>query len=1241
MNCQGLSDMSKRKDVFNYLRQKKYDIYLIQDVHFSPQELPYIRAMWGYEVFINSFSSQSRGVAILFNNTFEYKLHSKIMDDNGNKLILDVTINEKRMTLGNVYGPNKDDPKFYIDLKNNLLEFDNIYAVLGGDFNIAMCQKLDTYNYLHENNKNAKSEISNLLSELNMIDIWRDLNIGVKRFTWRKKTPVKMARLDYFFISENLYTEVKESNIYTGYRTDHSMLTLTVAFNSFKKGKTFWKFNNSLLKDKEYIKIVNETIELVKDQYNTDIPRSNNFSINDQLFLDVLLMEIRGKTISYATYKKKQISTQEKKLITEIEELEHKGDKDLLDQKKQDLIDIRQQHMNGVRVRSRAQWVDEGEKVTKYFCALENRNFISKSMTKLISNSGSILDDQEQILTEVKSFYQHLYSHREVEDTNLDEVIDKSNITILEEEDKKSIEGKITLEEATFALDHFKNNKSPGSDGFTTEFFKYFWNKIGQMVVNSINCGFELRTLSDTQKQGIITCIPKGSKDKLFLKNWRPISLLNVTYKIASASIANRIKPFLPKIISSDQTGFITGRFIGDNIRTLYDLFQYTEAENIPGLLLLIDFEKAFDSLSWSFIEKVLSFFNFGEDIKIWIKTFYYNIKSCVVVNGHTSSFFDIFRGCRQGDPLSPYIFIICAEILALLLKQNKNIKGIQIDGVEFLIGQYADDTSITLDGTEKSLKHTMLVLKFYAKVSGLGCNIEKTRVIWFGSKKGSSHKLCTEENLNWSQESFTLLGVIFPTDIRQMEQVNYDKKIIEIKQILNNWKKRKLTPYGKIVVIKSLAVSKITHLILSIPNPSQKLIKEVNALFYNFLWNGAIDKIKREISTKRKKEGGLDMLNFEKFVYSLKSTWIKRIIENHEEKKWCHLFYHMNPFMNRLNRFGSQFVLKYIDKIHNQFWLDVLKAYSTLNDHIKPMSWESLLKEPLFLNARFKTGKKCFYNKHCSLNGVYFVNDVVDNNGKFLTFDVFQGMCNNASNFIEYGNILRVIKSFMKDNNIKQDTYNLSSSFQTNTIELILSNVKGCKTIYQAFVENSTEATAYKKWKEYNIIENRKEWEKAVERPYQTTQNTRLLWLQFRIIHRILATDSLLYKMKIVNTDKCTFCKEDPGTLLHILWECRHVVKFWNELINFLGIDLDLNTDYKHVLFGSKEYNKTTNYIILLAKNFIHSSRTNGKIPNIEAFKRLLIFQYNVEKTIAYRKCRFEKFELEWQCYGGVIGNI
>ena len=123
--------------------------------------------------------------------------------------------------------------------------------------------------------------------------------------------------------------------------------------------------------------------------------------------------------------------------------------------------------------------------------------------------------------------------------------------------------------------------------------------------------------LSVTQKQGLITCIPKDSRpSKQFLKNWPPLTLLDTVYKIASETIANRMKTILDLFMNKDQTGFIKGRSIVENLRVKYDVMKFTEEQKLPGLIMLIDFEKAFDSLSWNFFYKCLKYLNFGESIR-------------------------------------------------------------------------------------------------------------------------------------------------------------------------------------------------------------------------------------------------------------------------------------------------------------------------------------------------------------------------------------------------------------------------------------------------------------------------------------------------------------------------------------------------------------------------------------------------------------------------------------------------
>ena len=206
-----------------------------------------------------------------------------------------------------------------------------------------------------------------------------------------------------------------------------------------------------------------------------------------------------------------------------------------------------------------------------------------------------------------------------------------------------------------------------------------FWKYLKYIVVGAIREVYKNRELPLSQRLGIIALIPKADKDRRYIKNWRPLTLLETFYKLISATLANRLKPVLNTIVGKHQKAYIPGRYIAECTRNTYDLFIYAKVNNAPGMLLMIDFEKAFDSVDFRFLVASLELFGFGEHFITWIKIILgckegTQFNAVTVVNGNISRPFEIKRGCRQGDPISGYLFILVMEVLALLLKNTPRL---------------------------------------------------------------------------------------------------------------------------------------------------------------------------------------------------------------------------------------------------------------------------------------------------------------------------------------------------------------------------------------------------------------------------------------------------------------------------------------------------------------------------------------------------------------------------------------
>jgi len=271
--------------------------------------------------------------------------------------------------------------------------------------------------------------------------------------------------------------------------------------------------------------------------------------------------------------------------------------------------------------------------------------------------------------------------------------------------------------------------KSPGQDGLTTNFYKFFWEDLKDLLFKALKECFDFISLLPTMKQGLIILIPKAGKDKRVIDNLRPITLLNVDYKILTSAIANRLKFRLSQVISETQSGFIKGRLIHNNIRLVLDLIDYAHLIKDDGFILFLDFYKAFDTVEHAFILHALTSFGFGYKFVKLIEMLYKDINSSVSLPGGTSKRFNINRGIRQGDPTSPYLFILIAELLAIYMKNSKDVKPLNVLGSELLTSQLADDTTLFLRDAEQ-IPAAINLVSHFSKASGLKLNLKKCELM-------------------------------------------------------------------------------------------------------------------------------------------------------------------------------------------------------------------------------------------------------------------------------------------------------------------------------------------------------------------------------------------------------------------------------------------------------------------------------------------------------------------------------
>ena len=614
------------------------------------------------------------------------------------------------------------------------------------------------------------------------------------------------------------------------------------------------------------------------------------------------------------------------------------------------------------------------------------------------------------------------------------------NMNILSQIDSSILDNDLETEEFEDSIKDMDDGKTPGSDGLPIEVYKVFWLKLKNIYIAAIKYGLQNGTLSFSQREGLICLLPKKDKDTLFLKNWRPVSLLNVDYKILAKTLANRIKKHIDSLINYDQTGFIKGRFIGENVNKMLSIIQHCETHEIEAMIVNVDFEKAFDSVEWEHLERTLLFFNFGENFRSWVRTLYNNSHSKVMNNGWASDPIWLSRGLRQGCPLSSFLFILVAEILANKIRINRNIKGIEINNIEHKVCQYADDTEILMLFEESSLKELFSVFDNFENVSGLKVNSDKTEIMKIGKAKSINIELLPQYKFKW-KTSIRTLGVDLWSELNQTLSKNYTKKIADLKKTIFIWSQREVTMYGKILLSKTFLISQFNFLFSCLPTPSDHIINELDKKIMQFIRSfKSPQKLSQDMLQLDKNKGGLNVTLLKDQVAGLKISWVTRLISN-SNQSWKHLVNDTIPLKNNqfwLCNFKKNDVGGIVACFKNIpfFWRNVIVDWANYN-YSDPENIASIMSQPLWFNSNIKNHNNALilYTKAYEC-GIFTINDLIVNN-RFATFEeIIARFPNSRLHFLKYYELLnliprewkRIITAYFTNprlQNIEEPTYN------------------------------------------------------------------------------------------------------------------------------------------------------------------------------------------------------------------------
>ena len=1215
------------------MKKDKTQIVCLQETHMSKQEHDKLRK-YGYSnsFFSSCKNSRRRGVAIMFSNSVSLEVIKERRDNDGRYVIIKGKIDNVLVTVVNVYAPPESNRMFFKQLFDIIVTESEGTLICCGDFNTILNYELDTTSKNKQKSHKSK-DLNTLIKELGMFDVWRNMHAQNKEYTHYSSTYKVHSRLDLFLMNVTDRHRVGECSIGTADISDHNIVYLNLHLNN-RPRNTVWRLNTGILNNKT-------AVEEIKKEIGECINDNNDGQVAPTILWDTVKAVMRGKLISRTAYLKKCRRLTYDQLETKLEELEKQlpqdNNKDLIRNQMKEVRKKIENIMNDEiekKLRFTKQtFYESGPRATKILARRLRTQQIKNSIHKIREPSTNTLKHQPEVIHKIfKDYYENLYSQPgEENDEKMQNFLMSLDLPSLGKVQNRSLTATITAEELDKAISHLKSNKSPGSDGYSNEFYKTFREELTPVLLQSFNWTLKKAIAPPSWREAIISIIPKEGKDKEQCESYRPISVLNVDYKLFTSIITNRLGPHLIDLLHEDQSGFILGRQTQDNIRRTLHIVEHINKHNIDAAIFSWDAKQAYDNVSWRFLYKVLERMGFCDQFIDCIKALYTEPTARIKINGHLTDSFKLYRGTRQGCCLSPALFAIFIEPLAQAIRDDEDLIGISMAGDEHKIGLFADDIITYLQSPNITLPKLMQIMQEYGAMSGYRLNVSKTQVLSLNYEPNK--EIRSRFKLNWKAESIKYLGVLITQRADRLYETNFNVLNNKIKSDVDKWSTLILDFSSRIEVVKMNILPRLLYLFLSLPvKIPEPQFTAWDRLISRFIWAGARPRVRLKTLQLDKEKGGLALPNLKEYYYAAQLRYVVYWCSPTYTARWKDIELGLGPAPPQAYLCGKGY--KCDNLIVNQtleIWHEVVKKYKMKGDS-KLLIWPSLSPE-------FRPGKLDKTYVKWKDMGITAVCTLIEGQ-HFKSFEQLKREFD-----LRNGDFFRYLQlRHFYDAEIKKDL----SVDGNEVIQVVAGAFKQTPSrivskLYRGMQKQHGRDTLYvkSKWEaELNVELSESDWHSICETQQSSTNSKGWREFGWKNVLRFFITPKIQSKY-LGNPQYCwRQCGHRNADHSHIFWKCDKLRSFWDSVVGIMVevFGYEITSDPRVLYLGliseviiGQEDTYLFKILILAAKKAITRRWLKEDPPGTEHWLDI-VEEINLMEKMTYNlRIQAEVYEKRW----------